>query len=126
MLRTIALYGLAPCLSAALLGCASAPADPIGDVWDNPERHDGETFELTAYPYDLPGDPQRYIMCTEPCSEGEAQREQAVIHPSVEGRFDGWRGNQAVVVRVRFDGHCFRPQAICFLDHRPFIFQQLD
>ena len=109
----------------ALVSCASASHGALDPVWDAPLRHDGNVYDLSIYPYDLLGDRNRYIMCVDPCSAAEAQRFQAVVVPAVEGAFEGMQGATAVRVRVEFVADCFYPDALCLLDHRPFVFRQV-
>ncbi len=96
--------------------------DPLEKVWDNPSDYNGITFSLYVYPYDLHGNENRYIMCTEPCDDQRASEWQSVIVPNESGKFDNYNGERKVFVNIKFDGYCFTDGAVCLLDHRPFVF----
>jgi len=107
------------------LSCVHEPdisSDPLRDVWDNPLRHEGDTFEVIFYPRDY-GSSESYTMCFEPCSQLRASRELAVIRPALPGRFDGADGQHQVTMHVTFRAECFRPHALC--GHTPYVFEEV-
>lgn len=113
--------------ASAIFLCACASSDLPSGLWDRPEAYDGQEFFVTAYPYDLLGDPERYVLCTEPCTADDAQRMQVVVFPVRAGAFDGMNGRQPVQLHLRFDGRCFNDSgSLCLLTHRPFEFVEIE
>lgn len=109
----------------ALAACAQSHHQWLDSVWDSPLDYDGRVYELTIYPYDLFADPERYIMCLEPCSRAEAQMEQVVIWPRERGAYNGMNGQNPVEVRAAFRADCFRPGSFC-IALRPFVFEEVE
>lgn len=97
----------------------------VSAIWDNPAANHGRIVEVVVHPHDLLSDQGRYVLCFDPCSEAQARGVQTVLLPLENGRYDGFRGDQAVRLRLRFDGHCFTNSAVCLLDHRPFVFVEV-
>ena len=101
------------CLVFSTAACVSLDGDPVSALVRDPIRSDGRVFELTAYPYDLLSDSDRYILCSGRCDAVQADRSAVVLLPKQSGQFAGYRGDRPVRLKVRFDARCFREHAVC-------------
>ena len=111
-------------LTSLAAACASAGRDPLSAITQNPLANDGRVIELTAYPYDLLSDPDRYLLCLDVCDEAQAARVVTLVEPAQSGRFNGFRGDRPVSLRLRFDARCFHEGATC-LHFRGFVFVEI-
>lgn len=105
-----------------IMAASCSTQDGVGAIWSNPAAYHDHVVEVVVHPYDLLSDPGRYILCFQPCSQAQAVGVQSVLMPLEDGRWDGFRGDQAVRLKLRFDGRCFTDGAVCLLDHRPYVF----
>ena len=70
-------------------------------VWDDPISNDGRWFDIEVYPSDLLHDPNRYVMCIDPCpTPAQANEEPVVIIPIDAGVFEGSDGSRRVRVQA--------------------------
>ena len=113
MHRLLAQGAAITCLVLSTAACASSESDPVSALIRDPIRNDGRVFELTAYPYDLLSDPDRYVLCLDRCDAVQADRAVVVLLPRQSGHFAGYRGDRPVRLKVRFDASCFRDGAVC-------------
>ena len=116
-------FALTIALSAlASGGCAAvADTDPLTQVWSDPLTHDGQVFDVVAYPFDVGA--ASFVMCLQPCS-GRQVDDEVVVLRTVEGaRLRGATGLAPYPMRVRFLADCFKPGAVC--GHVLYIFEEV-
>lgn len=85
--------------------------DAILDLMANPRRWDGRTVAVRIYPYDN-GFTGSYVVCFEQCGADYAARSPFLVY-TLDSRFEGYRGDRAVVVTARYSSECFYTDTIC-------------
>jgi hypothetical protein len=100
-------------IAGSLGGCASVPVaaphsllteDQTVDMMEHPGRWLGRTVTIRIYPYDN-GFTESYVACLEPCDAAGADESIFVIYTAA-GRFEGYRGDRAEIVRAVFRRIC--------------------
>ena len=117
--NSVALSALLAAPACAFQAAHPAPAylseDQIIDMMNHAQRWTGRTVTIRIYPYDLGASEiynGTYVVCFEICSRDFAERSIFLVYTS-PGRFGGYRGDRAAIIRARFDGAClvrYRPQ----------------
>lgn len=106
--------------SALLGGCATVtPASPdavlseaqVADMIEHSDRRFGRTVTVRPYPYDN-GFSGSYVACFEPCDSSQADRSIFLVY-TTPGRFAGYRGDRAEVVRADLRRICPKATAQC-------------
>jgi hypothetical protein len=86
-------------------GLSYLSEDQVIDLMQHPQVWDGRTVTVRIYPYDF-GDPESPVVCFEPCSEEYAQRSPFILY-TTRRKFEGYRGDRAVVITARYSSTCF-------------------
>jgi len=78
---------------------------------ENPEKWDNKTVKLKIFPYDN-GYQESYVVCFERCDKAAADKSIFLIYTKAN-RFRGYRGDQPVIVNVRYSSACFYKRIVC-------------
>jgi len=110
----------------ALVGACSAStmsrSDNLASVWRDPWKYHDRVLDVRVFPYDLGNDD--YLACDRPCPEPvTSDIGNNWIVPSDPAAFRGWRGTQAVRLRVRVNASSFAPGA--FWGHLPIHLEEV-
>ena len=99
---------------AFLLGaCATVPLagpgeilseDQTVDLMRHPDRWIGRTITIRIFPYDN-GHRESFVACLEPCDAAGADDSIFLVYTR-QGRFEGYSGNRAEIVRAVFGRIC--------------------
>jgi hypothetical protein len=117
--QSIGTIASASFLVLTLLGCRSSEIPPpeslltekqIQDLLHSPRRWHHRVVTMRIFPFDH-GFPTSYAACFNPCDASQAVKQPIVIFTR-PNRFRGYNGDQAVVVKARFNA-CFNRSREC-------------